>query len=257
MQTQQWTKAMRQTIHLTWASLKSRYRKTFAGFLWVLLNPLIMFGVQSIVFKQFLRLDVPNFYVFLLSGLLPWIFITQTISMGTPTLVVNAGLLKSFRFNPAVLVASVALDNFVNFLLSVLLIAVPFLVNAEQPAWGLLFAPLCLVPLLLGTLSITLFTSLLHVFFRDTNFVLGFAFSILFFLTPIFYPVDFVPEHYRWMIDFNPLYQLLRPIRLALYSPDPYEWVRPWFVSMAWALGLTALSYLFWRRKRNELYIQL
>jgi ABC-type polysaccharide/polyol phosphate export permease len=59
--------------------MKFRYRKTFAGFIWVILNPIMMFVVQSLVFKRFLKIEIPDSFVFLLGGLLLWIFITQTI----------------------------------------------------------------------------------------------------------------------------------------------------------------------------------
>ena len=241
-------------MHLTRASLKSRYRKTLAGLVWVVLNPLIMFGVQSLVFRKFLRMEIPNFYLFLVSGLLPWIFLTQTIQMGTPVLVSQGSLLKSFRFHPLVLVASTVLDNLLNFLLAVLLIGVPVMLKSEQPLSHLLFLPLCLIPFVMGGFSLTILTSVLHVFFRDTAFVLNFCFGILFFVTPIFYPVDFMPLEYRWLVDVNPLFQLLAPFRLLMYSAAPFDWVGPWFISMAWALGLTFVSQAYWRRKRNALY---
>lgn len=252
-----WRHLVRQVLHLTWASLKSRYRKTLAGFLWVLLNPLVMLGVQSLVFKKFLRLEIPNFYVFLISGLLPWIFMNQTIQMGTPSLVTNGAILKSFKFHPMVLVASATLDNFINFILSIILIAVPALIFTDSSLTGLLFAPICLLPFLIGTFSITLFTSLLNVFFRDTNFVLSFLFSILFFVTPIFYPISYIPLSYRWMADFNPLYQFIIPFRLALYSEIPFDWFRPWLTSMVWALSFSLLSFYYWKRKINAIYINL
>ena len=83
-----------QVWELTVASLKSRYRKTFAGFLWVVLNPLMMFGVQSLVFKTFMKIQVPDYHLFLLGGLLPWIFFSSTIQMGTPIFVTQSHLLR-------------------------------------------------------------------------------------------------------------------------------------------------------------------
>src|ERR1035437_5970491 len=87
---------IRQVRALTVANLKSRYRKTFVGFLWVILNPLILYGVQSLVFMKFLKLQVPNYTLFLLSGLLPWVFIVQSVEMCTSLIVINGKLFKSF-----------------------------------------------------------------------------------------------------------------------------------------------------------------
>jgi len=246
-----------QVIVLTWAALKSRYRKTFAGFLWVLLNPLIMFSVQAMVFKQFLRINVPNFYVFLLSGLIPWIFLVQTVQMSTPTLVSNAGLMKSFRFHPIVLVGSVVLDNFVNFILSLLILAIPTMLASEVPLERLLYLPLCLLPFLLGTVAISAFTALFNVFFRDTNFVLGFSFAVLFYLTPVFYPLEFIPAHLHWVVDCNPFYQLLRPFQVAITGADLSLFWSVWWRALAWSSGMAIVSVWYWRRKQNAVYFHL
>lgn len=247
----------RQTVQLTRASIKARYRKTFAGFIWVLLNPLIMFGVQSLVFKQFLRMDVPNYYVFLLSGLIPWIFMVQTIQMSTPTLVGASGLLKAFKFHPGVLVASVALDNFFNFMITLALLAIPTMLSTDTPLTGLLLLPLALVPFITGTIALSMLSSLLNVFFRDTNFVLSFVFSIFFFITPVFYPVEYIPQSYHWLVELNVLYQLMYPIRAAIYGTPLDLWLVIWVKSMAYATGPVLVSYWYWRRRRNGIYIHL
>ena len=115
----------RQIIALTKSNMMSRYRKTIAGFLWVVLNPILMYAVQSFVFRKLLKIDVPNYSLFLLCGLLPWIFVTMTIDMVTPILDFSSDLLKSFKMNPAVLVLSQVLDNFFNFVFAFLLVLIP------------------------------------------------------------------------------------------------------------------------------------
>ena len=106
----------RQSIILAMANMKARYRDTIAGFIWVVLNPLIMFGAQSVAFKKFLRLDVPNYYLFLLGGLLPWIFLVNSLQMCTPVFEEKGPLLKSFKIQPLVVLSAQLFDNFVNFL---------------------------------------------------------------------------------------------------------------------------------------------
>lgn len=245
---------VQQTLHLMWSSLKSRYRKTFAGFFWVLINPLAMFGVQSLVFSRILKIEIPNFILFLAGGLIPWIFMVQTISMGTASLANQGNLLRAFRLHPLVLVGASVLDNFMNFVMSILLIAVPVMIFHDAPLSRLLYAPICLIPFVIGTYAITCYTALLNVFFRDTVFVLGFFFSIVFFLTPIFYPVELIPPHLRWMVDFNPFFHLFNPFRQAIYAENPFDWFRPFLRACLWALGLSLGSFLYWKRRINELY---
>ena len=248
---------MIQIRELTLASIKSRYRKTWAGFIWVILNPLLMFGVQSLVFKKFLRLDIPDYFLFLLGGLLPWIFLNTTIQMGTPVFVTQSQLLRSFKINPMVILSSQVIDCFLNFLASFILILLPLYLLSDRSFLSLLLLPIALIPLFLGTLGLTITLSILNVFFRDLNFVMGFFFSLLFFLTPVFYPKEFVPHEYQWMISFNPIIYLIDPFRSVIYQNDIGLFFIAFIKGMAVAIGFIFLSFYTWRRRRNEFYRML
>lgn len=243
-----------QVKELTIASIKSRYRKTWAGFIWVILNPILMFGVQSIVFKKFLRLDMPDYFLFLLGGLLPWIFFTSTVQMGTPIFVQQAQLLRSFKINPWVVLGSQVLDSFINFTASFILIMLPFYFSSDKPLLSLLLLPVALLPLLLGTLSITVILSVLNVFYRDINFVMGFVFSLLFFLTPIFYPVSYVPDEYKWMVLVNPVNYFIEPFRSIIHTSNFDGFLLILGQSFAAAGVFILLALFVWKRKQNDFY---
>ncbi len=246
-----------QITELTLASIKARYRRTFAGFIWVLLNPLLQFGVQSLVFKQFLKLSVNNYYLFLLGGLLPWIFIVSTLSMGTPVFIAHGHLLRSFKINPFVILASQILDNFINFIASVILILTPFYLFSDQPLVNILALPVAILPLLLCTAAMTFILATLNVFYRDINFVIGFVMSILFFLTPVFYPRAYVPEHFQWIIDVNPFVYLIEPFRcLFVLSSwtDFFTWCLKGF---GVSLMMVLLSMYVWKKRRNDFYFRI
>jgi ABC-type polysaccharide/polyol phosphate export permease len=245
-----------QVRELSLASIKSRYRSTWAGFVWVVINPLLMFGVQSLVFKNFMRIEVPNYYLFLLGGLLPWIFITSTIQMATPTIVNSSQLLRSFKINPLVIIYAQVLDNFINFMASLLITLIPFLFFYDVHFFNLMLLPLSLIPILVGTLSISLIMAIQGVFFRDLNFILSFAFSVLFYLTPIFYPREFVPESWQWIIDINPFYYLLSPFRLSIVNSSEGYWIslaKGLFIALILMVG----AFINWRRKQNAIYFKL
>lgn len=245
-----------QVWDLTIASLKSRYRKTFAGFIWVVLNPLLMFGVQSLVFKHFMRIEVPDYYLFLLGGLLPWIFFSSTIQMATPLFVAQSYLLRSFKINPMVIIGAQILDNFINFLASLFITLIPFYLFSGHNATPLLLLPLALLPLLIGTLALSITLSILNVFYRDTNFVMGFVFSLLFYLTPIFYPKIYVPEKWHWMVDVNPIVYLLEPFRRIVYFGASDFWLT-FLQGISVSLAMGVIAYLVWKRKRNVFYHKL
>jgi ABC-type polysaccharide/polyol phosphate export permease len=246
-----------QVWELTLASLKSRYRKTLAGFVWVILNPLLQFGVQSLVFKKFLNLNVPNYYLFLLGGLLPWIFIISTLQMSTPVFVSHSQLLKSFKINPFVVLGAQILDNFINFLASFILILLPFFFFSSQALLPLILLPVSFIPLLIGISSISMTLAIVNVFFRDTNFVIGFFLALLFFITPIFYPVDFVPENWRFLISFNPIYYLIEPVKILIYDAKINHYFDSVFKSFGVSLFFLCLSIFMWRKKKNDFYNRL
>ena len=243
-----------QIYHLTIANMKSRYRKTIAGFIWVVMSPIMMYGAQSLAFRQFLRLDIPDFFIYLLSGLLPWIFITQTASMSAPLLLSSGNLLKSMQIHPLVVLMSQVIDNFFNFMFAFVILFIPIYWAESVDLRGLLLLPVGLGILVLGVAGMCWFLSVLNIFFRDVQYIVSFLVSVMFFITPVFYPVSYVPEKYRWMVDCNPFYGLIRPVRSTLYQLDMANVLESFGVGAAWALGFLLLAAYYWKRKKNMFY---
>ncbi|MGK0367414.1 MAG: ABC-type polysaccharide/polyol phosphate export permease, partial [Thermoproteota archaeon] len=181
-----------------------------------------------------------------------------TLTMTTPIYVSSAQLLKSFKLNPLVLVVAQVLDNLINFLFAFLVICIPILFMSDDVnKMGLIFMPLNLLILIVGTLSASMFLSVLNVFFRDTNFVLQFAISILFFMTPIFYPLSYIPQNYRWLVSINPFYYFIEPFRNSLVDFQ----MEMYLISLGKAgiavVTVSLVTYIYWRRKKNEFYYHL
>jgi ABC-type polysaccharide/polyol phosphate export permease len=246
-----------QTIALTQANLKSRYRGTLAGFLWVILNPVLMFGVQSLVFKKVLKLGIDHYLVFLLSGLLPWIFIVQTLEMCTSIFISMSGILKSVQMNPLVCLCSQILDNFINFIAAFLIILIPVWIYDPSERANFAILPIPMFLLILGVVAFSWLLATAQVFFRDTRFLVTFGTGVAFFLTPVFYPIDFIPKPYQWIASINPFYRLIEPFRLSIYSMN-YDLFWP---SCAKALlmsaALFALAAMVWNNCRGKLYANL
>jgi ABC-type polysaccharide/polyol phosphate export permease len=248
---------LRQVKLLTAANLKARYRKTVAGFIWVVANPIIMYGAQSIVFKLFLRLNIPHYELFLLTGLLPWIFLTQSMDMCTSIFVNSSQLLKSFQVNPLVYLVAQLADNGINFLAAFLILLVPVWIMNPSNAVGLLLLPLSIFSLAAGALGLCWLLATAQVFFRDTRFLVQFATSVGFFLTPIFYSEDFIPPAARVFVLSNPFYRLLLPFRAAIYDFTPMAFLKAIMTSLLTSSVLLGLAYLFWSKKRNAVYFNV
>lgn len=250
----QWVSHWALIKEFTYFQMKARYRRTWAGFVWVILSPLIMYLAQAIVFKNILKIGVPNYTVFLLGGLLPWIFIKTSFEMGIPVLQFSNELLHAFKIPPAVLVFSSILDNWINFLAAFFFILLPMIFFSHVQWGGFFLLPLAIIPLLIGTAALTWILSIINVFYRDTRFVVNFIMSILFFLTPIFYPKQYIPDNYQWLTHFNFILILIEPIQNSVYTFDFTVFAVNFSKSAGVMFLLVVLSFLYWKKIKNEFY---
>ena len=248
---------IRQIKALTLGRMKARYRKTFAGMIWVALNPILMFSAQSLVFKHILKIEVKDFPLFLMGGLLPWIFITSNIDMCTSIIVSSSDLLKSFKINPIDLVLSQIMDNFFNFLLSFFILLIPSLFIYKIPFVSLLLLPFGFLLLIAFSISLCTLLALLNVFYRDIKFVSSFVMSILFFITPIFYPESIVPENLKLFMRLNPFYAVIKPIRFAIYELNTVTTIYYFLPAIFTIFCISLLTLLFWGKKKNDIYLHL
>jgi ABC-2 type transport system permease protein len=198
--------------------LKIRYHGTIFGYLWSLLNPFLMMLVYTLVFAVFLRIKMEHYSLFLIAALLPWTFFSNSLLTGTVSIVGNAHFIQKFycprELFPAAILASnaiILLLSFIPFLL--------FLVYMKGTlGWSLLLLPVVVVIHLAFTLGLALLLSGLFVFFRDVRHLLEFFMMIWFYLTPVIYPLDMVPEKYRFFFLLNPMVPILTLYRNVLYD---------------------------------------
>lgn len=248
----------RQIRTLTAASIKSRYRNTMAGVLWVVLSPLLMFGAQGYVFKTILNILHPHYPLFLLTGLMPWIFLNQSVGMSTGLFVNNARLFKSFPIHPAASLISIIADNLINFLLTftIILVGVSIFGSGVNVAHFLML-PIPFLFMATAVIGLCWFLATLQVFYHDVRFVTDFVLSVMFFLTPVFYPRSFVPERFQWVITFNPIAILLEPIQLLSQDSLPATYGWSLLKAALVAAGFLGLSAGFWNWKKNAIYFRL
>ena len=195
--------------------LKVRYKNSALGFLWCLLNPLLLMAVFTLVFTIMLpNLRVPKFPVFVLCALLPWNFFSTSVMGALSSISGNGHLIKKVYFPREILTISSVLSNFVNFLLALpVLLVLMFLFGMPITVWILLL-PLVMVIQVIFTLGIALALATLNVFYRDTSVIMEVVIQAWFFLTPVFYPIDLLPE-------WGHLLGISLPIRRLTYILNP------------------------------------
>jgi len=195
---------------LMWAlvgrHLSMRYRGSFLGFLWTFLNPLCLMLVYMLVFKYYIRFDgVDNYTIFLFAGLLPWLWVSSAIIEGTSSIASSGHLITKSMF-PAHLLPTVAvLTTMINFIISLPLLFVFMLFMGVHIPLTVLFLPVIFVVQLLFLQGISLALSSLNVQFRDVQHIVANLLTFLFFLSPILYPPEVVPDALRFTLDYNPL----------------------------------------------------
>jgi len=186
--------------------LKAKYKGTALGFLWTLLNPLLMMTVYAVIFSVLVRFQVKNYPVFLLSGMLPWNAFTIALTTSSMTIVGNANLVRRISFPREFLPVATVLSSLVNLALS-LVILLAFAVVFRQP----LGPPLLMIPLLMVlqvflTAGVCMVLAALMVYFRDVENILAILITLLFFLTPIIYPIRAIHHAaLRRVLELNPM----------------------------------------------------
>lgn len=204
--------------------LKGRYRGSVLGLLWTLLNPLFHMAIYVLVFSIYIRVDAPQYPVLLLSGLLPWIWLSSSVHMGATSIVDGGSLLKKVFFPPQVLPAVTVMANCVNFLLGIPILFALLLLLGGELGSALLVLPAIIAAQYALTLGLTLIVSAASVRYRDIPQIIGHLLTFWFFLSPIVYPITQVPEQFRFILILNPF----TPFVVAYQDALLYNKVPSW-----------------------------
>ena len=206
---------------LIWAlalkELHVRYKRSALGFLWSLLNPLLMMIILSVVFSTIVRIPVHQYAIFLMAALLPWTFLAQTLAYSADALVMNGDLLKKVYVAKIVFPIAAVLSNIINFLLSMIPLVILMAVLRFPFHWTWIYLPVPMLGLILFATGLAFFCSAANVFFRDVAHILQVVLSAWFYASPVMYSLDFVPDRYRVFFRLNPMLYILNGFRHAIY----------------------------------------
>ena len=218
-------KHWRLLLSLVAKDLTIRYKGSMLGILWSLATPLFLMAVYSFVFGVlWSRFDTPSYHIYLLTGLLPWIFFSTALNNSVMAFVSNSSLITKVYFPRSLVPVSVCMSQAVHFLLSLIPLAV-FMVFAHMDfSIRLLWLPVILAIQLVMTIGLSMLIASSYVFFRDVQHLLEPFLLAWFFLSPIIYPLSMISERPKfWMIlKWNPMLPLLELYHRVLYFPS-YE----------------------------------
>lgn len=233
--------------------LKVRYKNSILGFIWSLLNPLLMTLVFTFVFTQLLGQTIDHFPVFVMTGLLAWNWTAASVSAGTKSLIENSSLITKVYFPRVLLPSSVVFSNMAHYLLAFPVIF--FFMGLERLSFTpwILYVPVIWFVQATFLIGVVLILSSLYVYFRDTSVLVEVGLTAWFFLTPIFYRVeDVAPDYEQWMYWLNPMASIIAELHTVLYYggvPDPLFMLR----TLTQALILVAVGLLLFNQVNRHL----
>ncbi|MBT3336283.1 MAG: ABC transporter permease [Anaerolineae bacterium] len=232
-------------------NIKTRYKRSVMGVAWTMLNPLLTMLVLYVVFSQLFAFSLPQYLVYLLSGLVLWNFFAQSTVAAMRDLVWSGGLLQRI-FIPRALFAVAAIGTgLVNLLLALVPLVIIMLVTGAQLSPAILFLPVSLTIACMFALGVGLGLSALAVFFADIVDMYQILLLAWMYLTPIFYPIDILAPKYTWLITANPMYYILECFRAPIYLgilPDGNIFIK---AIIAATVSMLLGSWLF-ARKSDE-----
>jgi lipopolysaccharide transport system permease protein len=227
--------------------LKVRYKSTFFGYLWSVGHPLIFAVVYYIAFKLVIRIEVENYVLFLISGLFPWQWLSNSLNAASGIYLSNWTIIKKINFPRELLVFAVVLQDMIHFLLSIPVIVLFLFVYGKGPSLSWIYGiPMLLVIQFFMTYGIALIISSVNLFFRDLERLTAICIILLFYVTPIIYPETMIPPHLKGLMSLNPIAHLMVSWRNLLI----YGTIVPLSlgISLAYAVAALFAGYVVYKR---------
>jgi lipopolysaccharide transport system permease protein len=238
--------------------LSARYRGGALGFLWSLVNPLLLLLVYATVFRFVFapRADVRPYALFLFGGVLTWSFVSASLSDAVETFRSNGPLLRKTTVAPEVFPAAAVGARLAHLLLALPVLAAAIAYGAARgsvrPGPVLLEFPLVLLLLALTVFGAALAVSALSVHFGDVRDIVGNLLTLAFFLTPVLYPAEAVPEPYRLLLYANPFSSFFNGVHDTLFTFRPVA-ATDWVAMGAWTVAALAAGGAIFERLRDSL----
>lgn len=233
----------------TWRDIKIKYKQTVLGFLWAILQPLFMMLIFSLFFGRFVKTEVSIPYpVFAFSGLLIWNIFSLGLASASNSMVNNSLIIKKIYFPRLIIPVSSVLVSLFDFLMAFVLF-IPILIYYQQPvtvsalwAW-----PLAILIGAVATLGLGCFLAALNVKYRDFRYVIPFMIQILFFVSPVIYPLTALTNPaILYLLSFSPVYAAIELFRMPITGVAPDAMLMTISVCSCFAFLAIGLTY-FWK----------
>ena len=214
--------------YFAWRDTKVRYKQTTLGLLWAVIQPLVTMVIFTILFGKLANIptDGVPYPIFYLSALVPWMYVSSTVTTTSMSFISNADLMTKIYFPRIILPASVVLSGLVDFAVASVFVVGFILYYGIPIGVSMLLWPALAIPLALLSLGVGVILAALNVTYRDVKYVVPFGIQLWLFVTPIIYPLSMVPERYQLLMAFNPLSGIIQGFRHSVVPSIPMDWIQ-------------------------------
>lgn len=224
--------------------VKSRYKQSILGYAWVILNPLAQMLVMSFAFSIILRIPTNSasnipYSIFLFVALLPWNLFSTSLIASTSSLVNAASLITKVYFPRSILVIAAILAKVVDFLFALIILIIYMIIYQIPITINILWViPIFFIQQLF-TIGVSLFLSASNLLYRDIQYLLTLIITLWFYITPVVYPADIVPERYKLIFQINPMAVIINAYRQTILGNGA-----PNYISLFIALTVSIITLL-------------
>ncbi|NLP17068.1 MAG: ABC transporter permease [Clostridiales bacterium] len=240
-------------FELTKKNIKLKYRRSYLGILWTLLEPILTTIVLTLVFTNLRKKADATFPVYILTGRLLYSYFAQSTRQAMKSIRSNSGMIKKVYVPKYIYPLSDILSNYIIFLISMIVLLGSMLVFKVQPTKYIFNAVIPLVLLLILCLGMGLILATLAVFFRDMEYLWGVILMMIMYTSAIFYDASIVPA--KWIFYFNPIYHLIVNFRNSVYG-TPLDG-NSLMVSLGYSFASLIIGIILFYKKQDKFILNI
>lgn len=235
---------------------KTKYKRSFLGVLWSLLNPILTMLVQYIVFSELFKWNINHFAAYLLIGTVLFNFFSESTTQALVSITGNAGLITKVYVPKYIFPISKVISSCINLFFSLIALYIVLLLSGIPLNVYHLLLPFGIVCLIGFCIGMGLILSSLMVFFRDMQFLYSVILTLWTYLTPLFYPEDILPERFMWLMQCNPMYHFIRYIRNIMLDAS-LPTLRAHFFCAFFAAATIVTGFIIFKKSQKKFIFNL
>ena len=228
-----------------------KYRRSYLGFIWVVLNPLLQMIILSAVFSFIFRFDIDKYPVYLILGQVTFNFYSEATTVAVNTIVESGQLIKKIYMPKYIFPLCKIMFSFLNYMISFIPVVVVLIVFRVPVSLNLVYLPLFFITFFIFTMGVGIFLAALNVKMRDVQYLYGIFITLANYFTPVFYPITALSPNMQKLMQFNPLFQYIDLVRKIVFEQKTPS-LAHFAICIVWAVLALEIGTRFFYKKQDE-----